>query len=87
MSEVAIEASELSTKEWKSPAYKLVDFFFDSRNRWKTKCKQLKRERKRMQNQVRAVEKSRENWAVRAAQAELRVRELEKEVENLKRRA
>lgn len=68
---------ELAPTKWKSPLRKLVEFFERSRDRWKAKYQELKRQWKGMQNQVRAVEKSRELWALRAKQAEQRVAELE----------
>lgn len=70
---------------WKSPARKLVSFFERSRDQWKGKVKQLRLEAKLLNNQVRAVEKSREKWAQRARLAELRTRELERELEILKK--
>lgn len=64
-------------KVFKSPLPKLVKFFESSRDDWKEKHHQLKRQLKLEQNQVRAVEKSRESWRTRAEVAEQRVRELE----------
>ncbi len=49
-------------KEYSSPAHKLIKFFRSSRNNWKTKHQQVKRELKLAHNQVRAVEKSRAKW-------------------------
>ena len=67
-----------------SPAIKLVRFFEGSRDRWKAKEKELRKERKLLLNQTRAVEKSREGWRQRASAAEQRVKELESDVEALK---
>ena len=66
-----------------SPVSKLVRFFEKSRNGWKAKHRELKRTCKLLQNQTRAVEKSRESWRARAAAADQRVAELEREVERL----
>ena len=55
-----------------------------SREGWKEKHHQLKRTCKLLQNQPRAVEKSRESWRERATPAEPRVAELERELESLK---
>jgi len=82
---VAMEATEVGARKWKSPTRKLVEFFHGSRNRWKAKCQELRSSRKRMINQVRAVEESRKKWATRAEQAEERISELERELEGLKR--
>lgn len=67
-----------------SPASKLVRFFEKSRNGWKAKYRELKRTCKLLQNQTRAVEKSRESWRGRALAADQRVAELEREIEQLK---
>ena len=69
-----------------SPTSKLIRFFESSRNRWKEKGKELRKERKLLLNQTRAVEKSREEWRQRASSAEQRVKELESEIEDLKSR-
>lgn len=70
--------------QFASPARKLVRFFEKSRNGWKAKHRELKRTCKLLQNQTRAVEKSRESWRKRAAEVEQRVAELEREIEQLK---
>jgi hypothetical protein len=67
-----------------SPVVKLAQFFEKSRDRWKAKYLKLKRTCKLLGNQTRAVEKSRESWRERAAAAERRVGELEREVEQIK---
>lgn len=72
--------------KFSSPMSKLVRFFERSRNRWKAKHKKLKDERKLLLNQTRAVEKSREGWRGRASSAEQRVKELERELSDLKSR-
>lgn len=65
---------------WKSPLRKLALFFERSRDGWKAKYAELKRERKLMENQVRAVEKSRAMWMTRAQTAEQRVTALEQDL-------
>jgi len=69
---------------FQSPITKLVTFFRKSRDGWKAKCQQAKRQNKLLGNQVRAVEKSREHWKETAREARRRVRELERELEDLK---
>jgi DNA repair exonuclease SbcCD ATPase subunit len=69
-----------------SPSSKLIRFFEGSRNRWKEKQKELRKERKLLLNQTRAVEKSRQEWRQRASAAESRLKELEREIEDLKSR-
>jgi peptidoglycan hydrolase CwlO-like protein len=70
--------------KFSSPAGKLVKFFERSRNGWKAKQRKLKEEQKLLLNQTRAVEKSRDEWRKRASKAQQRVKELEREVEDLK---
>jgi chromosome segregation ATPase len=70
--------------EYKSPVRKLVRFFVGSRDGWKTKYAKAKKKCKRLSNQVRAVEKSREEWRSRAEQRDRRIAELEEEVAGLK---
>jgi len=72
--------------KFSSPMSKLVRFFQRSRDRWKAKHRKLKDERKLLLNQTRAVEKSREVWRGRASSAEQRVKELERELSDLKSR-
>jgi len=69
---------------YKSPTAKLLKFFPESRDRWKAKCQALRCEIKKLANQTRAVEKSREHWRERARTAQKRVIELEQELEELK---
>ncbi len=73
--------------QFSSPIRKLVPFFKKSRDRWKAKYMKLKAARKLMQNQVRAVEKSREMWKQRAEASEERLAELESELQHLKKTA
>lgn len=69
---------------YKSPAAKLLRFFPQSRDRWKAKCLAVRGENKKLANQTRAVEKSREQWKERARTAQRRIAELERELEELK---
>ena len=74
----------METKELRSPVRKLVRFFRSSRNGWKAKCQEWKRNNKKLSNQVRAVEKSREHWRQIAKAERQRVRQLERELEAAK---
>jgi chromosome segregation ATPase len=51
---------------FKSPRRVLLRFFERSRNRWKEKCKALKKEKKRLENRARDQAKSRDNWREKA---------------------
>jgi hypothetical protein len=75
--EFAMDGVDLS---FKSPVSKLLRFFVTSRDGWKAKHHQLQRQLKKEQNQVRAVERSRQEWRTRAEAAQQRIRELESEL-------
>jgi hypothetical protein len=66
--------------QYSSPRKKLLRFFVGSRDDWKAKCARAKQRCKLLGNQVRAVEKSREQWRALAKQREERIAELEQEV-------
>ena len=74
-------ALEIDNQQYSSPARKLVRFFCNSRNRWKQKCVEAKGRTKRLDNQVRAVERSRDQWKQRARESERRIAELEAELQ------
>ena len=74
----------MDAQPFKSPTRKLVRFFQRSRDGWKRKYMEIKRERKKLTNQVRAVEKSREHWKEVARQERERAQQLERELEEQK---
>ncbi len=57
-----------------SPQHKIVRFLGRSRDLWKKKHHELKMQVKLADNQVRAVEKSRQMWRERAQAAEAELR-------------
>ena len=69
---------------YSSPAHKLIKFFRSSRDNWKTKHQQAKKELKLAQNQVRAVEKSRAKWRQDAEVARAEVARLQTELDEVK---
>lgn len=50
-----------------SPPRKLIRFFLKSRDQWKAKCQDAKAGVKRLENRVRFLESSKENWKDRAS--------------------
>ena len=74
----------METTEFRSPIRKLVSFFRTSRDGWKEKYQESKRENKRLGNQVRAVERSRAHWRQVAKAKAQHVRQLERELEAAK---
>ena len=85
MTTTELELNELPCLEWKSPLRKLSRFFRSSRDRWKLKYSMLKQSNKLLGNQVRAVEKSREKWKQEARQAQRQARQLQQELDDLKK--
>lgn len=75
----------VETKAWRTPLPKLLRLFHDSRAKWKQKYAESSKKNKLLNNQVRAVEKSREQWRQLAEQAQQEARWLREELESLKR--
>jgi len=73
-----------NSNEYLSPMKKLVTFFHVSRDRWKAKHHAVKKTVKGLQNQTRAVERSRRGWRTRAESAERQMKKLEQEIAELK---
>ena len=73
-------------RQLKSPVRKLIPFFQNSRDQWKAKHHDLQTRLKKEQNQVRAVERSRENWRQRAEAAEQEQARLAAEISALNKR-
>ncbi len=68
---------ERKAKTYKSPIRKLVRFFENSRDQWKTKCLEAKATAKGLQHRIRYLEQSKVEWKTRA-------KELEKELARMK---
>lgn len=72
---------------YKSPRHVQVLFLKRSRNKLREKYRELKDDQKRLQNGVRDVSKSREQWRSKAEALEAQVAELQQELLVLKKRA
>jgi len=70
--------------EYTSPLRKLVRFFKSSRDKWKAKYHEVKKQLKLSQNQIRAVEKSRARWRQDAENARAEADSLRTELKALK---
>lgn len=75
---------DAGVKAFKSPKSKVIQFLRESRERWKQKVQDAKREWKKARNQARAVEKSRQHWKDVARDERRRAKQLERELEELK---
>ena len=68
-------------KSYKSPKHKLLAFFQRSRDAWKEKCRTAKATVKRLKNWAAKLERSREQWMVRARQYEQELKDLRRELD------
>ena len=66
--------------EYKSPSHKVFEILKNGRDGWREKYGNLKSNVRKMENQVRAVERSRQKWRQRAEDAEAELRELKKTI-------
>ena len=57
-------------KDYSSPTHKIIEMLYEGRNKLRKKYTELKSRLRVAENQVRAVEKSRERWRQRAEAAE-----------------
>lgn len=51
---------------YRSPISKLLRFFCESRDKWKAKCKEAKRERKSLKYRLAVMTESRNRWKAEA---------------------
>ena len=72
---------EMDVPEYSTPLRKLMRFFRKSRDGWKQKCLKTKHANKLLKNQVRAVERSRQQWREQALERQRRIDELEAELQ------
>lgn len=87
MASVALGAAEQIERVPTSPIRKLMRFFKSSRDKWKAKYAELRKQFRVVDNKVRAVTKSRERWRQMAQQAQHEVRRLQEELERSKKSA
>jgi len=76
----------MQEKTYKSPLKKLVKFFEKSRDNWKNKYVEKKKELKRALNQINDLKKRKEMWKDRAIEAENRLKEIEKDLAETKKK-
>jgi uncharacterized protein YlxW (UPF0749 family) len=82
---------ELSTSKYKSPTRKLIKFFENSRNNWKDKYKEAKRQIKQLQNKTNFLKKSKEELKSEIKQlktelSQAEVKEKQKKKEEVKKK-
>jgi hypothetical protein len=67
-----------AVQDYQSPPHKIIAFLRKGRDQLRAKYKALRVDFRRVENQVRAVTKSREMWEQRAKSAEAELAELKK---------
>jgi len=72
----------MQEKTYKSPLKKLVKFFETSRDNWKNKYNEKKKELKRAKNQINDLKHRKEDWKDRAVKAEDELKELKKNTQS-----
>lgn len=65
----------MAKSSFRSPLGKLVRFFEASRDRWKEKCKEAKRQLKLLKQRIAQIRASRDRWKEKARQLEAQLRE------------
>jgi predicted nucleic acid-binding Zn-ribbon protein len=66
----------MQEKTYKSPLKKLVKFFETSRDNWKKKYLEKKKELKRATNRIYDLELRKDEWKKRALEAESKLKEI-----------
>ncbi len=78
------QPQQRTTKDYKSPPHALIWFFRKSRDLWKNKSKELRGKLKQFENRVADVTKSREQWKLKAEQANDQLTVLKAENDSLR---
>ena len=81
--ETTAQAQKQTTKDYKSRPGALIWFFRKSRDLWKSKYQALKASVKQLKNKVADLTKSREQWRLKAEQANDQLGALKAKVDNL----
>jgi uncharacterized protein YlxW (UPF0749 family) len=81
--ETTAQAQKQTTKDYKSRPGALIWFFRKSRDLWKSKYQALKASVKQLKNRVADLTKSREQWKLKAEQADSQLAALEAEILSL----
>jgi predicted nuclease with TOPRIM domain len=74
----------MEVKEYRSPQYKLVQFFERSRNNWKRKCQDRIVRMKRLASRLEKMRSGRDRWRERAQSLEEELSRVQEELQQLK---
>ena len=75
----------MQEKTYKSPLKKLVRFFEQSRDNWKNKYFEKKKELKKATNRIYDLEGRKDEWKERALEAETKLKEIDKNLSEVKK--
>jgi hypothetical protein len=75
----------MQEKQYKSPLKKLVKFFEKSRDNWKNKYLEKKKELKRATNRIYDLEIRKDEWKERALEAETKLKEKDRNSSEVKK--
>ena len=74
----------IEVKSYRSPRYKLVQFFERSRNNWKRKCQERMAQNKRLASRLAKMRYGRNRWRERAQSLEGELARVQDELQPLK---
>jgi uncharacterized protein YdaU (DUF1376 family) len=74
----------MEVKTYRSPKYKLLEFFEKSRDRWKEKAVRRNARIKRLMNRVDGLEESRRKWKEKAKAQQAEIAQLKRELQQQK---
>ena len=75
--------SVMETEAYRSPARKLLSFFPKSRDKWKAKCMEAKRENRSLKYCLAKMTEKRDRWKAKTRELEKQLRDLEKQLANV----
>ena len=73
-------------EEYSSSAERLANWFLESRNKWKERALKKQKELRKAGIQIRDLEKSREEWKIKAKEYKEKIKELEEEKKLLEKK-
>ena len=74
----------MEVKTYRSPQYKLVQFFERSRDGWKGKCRERMARIKRLSSRLEKMRSGRDRWRERAQTLEAELIQVQEELQRLK---
>ena len=72
--------------QYRSSTQRLASWFLDSRNKWKQRALNKQKELRKAGIKIRDLQKSREDWKTKTKECLAQVKQLEEEIELLKKK-